>query len=111
MLTCRNDPALAAAELSLAIEKAALGTGASIYSCKMCCSVLAAEQVFNVRSAWSKTSILLTMSPGRVQSVAEPFTMVTTGATETVATVGLWEQEPNIYNAIPRKVLPPPALW
>ena len=26
------------------------------------------------------------------------------GATETVATVGLWQQEPNIYNAIPRSV-------
>ena len=26
------------------------------------------------------------------------------GAGETVATVGLWEQTPNIYNAIPRKV-------
>ena len=26
------------------------------------------------------------------------------GASETVATVGLWRQEPNIYNAIPRRV-------
>ncbi|GAQ80848.1 ureidoglycolate amidohydrolase [Klebsormidium nitens] len=48
----RNDPSMAAAELALTIEKAALGTGAS----------------------------------------------------ETVATVGLWDQSPNIYNAIPRKV-------
>jgi hypothetical protein len=26
------------------------------------------------------------------------------GASETVATVGLWEQKPNIYNAVPRSV-------
>ena len=30
--------------------------------------------------------------------------MVSAGASETVATVGLWKQEPNIYNAIPRHV-------
>ena len=26
------------------------------------------------------------------------------GAAETVATVGLWDQQPNIYNAVPRSV-------
>ena len=26
------------------------------------------------------------------------------GASETVATVGLWDQQPNIYNAVPRSV-------
>ena len=31
---CRNDPALAAAELALAIEKAALGTGAAFDNCQ-----------------------------------------------------------------------------
>ena len=35
---------------------------------------------------------------------------ITAGATETVATVGLWQQEPNIYNAIPRSVCAP-ASW
>jgi hypothetical protein len=31
-------------------------------------------------------------------------TLLLSGASETVATVGLWEQSPNIYNAIPRSV-------
>ncbi|CAL8460875.1 g406 [Coccomyxa elongata] len=52
-MSYRNDPSLAASELALRIEEAALATGAA----------------------------------------------------ETVATVGLWDQQPNIYNAVPRSVL------
>ena len=92
---CRNDPALAAAELALAIEKAALGTGAGAadrtsavaYCLQGCCARNRKQQ----RRCTSQR--------------------MAAGATETVATVGLWQQEPNIYNAIPRSVRAPVICW
>lgn len=81
-----------------------------MYSRQMCCSVLAAEQLF-FGLPGRRPQVCWRCPQAGVLSIAEPSTMVTAGASETVATVGLWEQEPNIYNAIPRKVPPPPALW
>ena len=81
---------MAASELALRIEAAALATGAA-HPATTLCAAPTRRACCHLQVCSSSEDSCHALGGGA-------------GASETVATVGLWDQQPNIYNAVPRSV-------